>query len=83
MDALLVYLPWESLVVCCYGCTLVPLTWESVVLQMVDAFLVNLLCKNAVFQMVGAFFGAFGSGKCIGLLLVGAFLCVWYVGVWW
>ena len=45
MDALLVYLPWESLVVCCYGCTLVPLTWESVVLQMVDAFLVNLLCK--------------------------------------
>jgi hypothetical protein len=39
--------------------------------------------QNVVFQMVGAFFGAFGSGKCIGLLLVGAFLCVWYVGVWW
>jgi len=37
--------------------------------------------QNVVFQMVGAFFGAFGSGKCIGLLLVGAFLCVWYVGV--
>jgi hypothetical protein len=54
-----------------------------VVLQVVDAFLVNLLWKNVVFQMVDRIFGVFGLGKCSGLLWVSAFLCVWYVGVWW
>jgi hypothetical protein len=31
----------------------------------------------------GPHFWCFGLGKCSGLLWVSAFLCVWYVGVWW